>query len=79
MCERTKGYWIKHEKLVKKWDEYVEDIYWDCSVCGYVPYEGADYIRKNHLSNFCPNCGAKMIKKDSIKDIMMNKIILRNE
>ena len=61
MCECTKkGHWVKHEKLVKKWGNYVHDIHWTCSVCGYRPYEGADYIRQNHLSNFCPECGAKM-------------------
>lgn len=24
MSEYTKGYWVKHKKLVKKWDEYEE-------------------------------------------------------
>ena len=60
MCECNKGHWVKHEKLVKWWGDYTPDIYWTCSVCGYQPYEGADYDRKKHLSNFCPDCGEKM-------------------
>ena len=60
MSECIKGHWIKHEKLVKWWGDYAPDIYWTCSVCGYQPYEGTDYDRKKHLSNFCPECGKKM-------------------
>ena len=45
MCECNKGHWVKHEKLVKKWGDYTPDIYWTCSVCGYQPYEGADYVK----------------------------------
>lgn len=54
------GHWIKHEDLRQGYGEIIKDIYWTCSVCGYRPYEGADYIRQNHLSNFCPECGVKM-------------------
>lgn len=60
MCECNKGHWVKNQKLVKAWCDYTYDIYWTCSVCGYRPYEGTDYDRKKHLSNFCPDCGAKM-------------------
>lgn len=60
MCECNKGHWVKHENLVKCSLDYVHDIHWTCSNCGYEPYEGADCDRQNHLSNFCPNCGKKM-------------------
>ena len=60
MCECNKGHWVRYEGLIKRWVDYVYDIHWACSNCGYQPYEGADYDRQNHLSNFCPNCGKKM-------------------
>ena len=60
MCECDKGHWVRHEELVKRWGNYIYDAHWTCSNYGYQPYEGADYDRKNHLSNFCPECGKKM-------------------
>lgn len=56
----TKAHWVKNQKLVKAWCDYIYDIYWTCSNCGYRPYEGTDCDRKKHLSNFCPECGKKM-------------------
>lgn len=60
MCECDKGHWVRHEELIKRWGNYIYDAHWTCSNCGYQPYEGADYDRKNHLSNFYPECGKKM-------------------
>ena len=51
------GYWIKHNTPNKT-------HYYDCSLCGCVApcTETADsYLWK--LSNFCPDCGAKMEEK----------------
>ena len=48
-----KGHWIKHNTP--------NNTYYDCSLCGCVApcTETADsYLWK--LSNFCPDCGAKM-------------------
>lgn len=60
MCECDKGHWVRHEELIKRWGNYIYDAHWTCFNYGYQPYEGADYDRKNHLSNFCPECGKKM-------------------
>ena len=51
MCEYDKGHWVRHEELIKRWGNYIYDAHWTCSNYGYQPYEGADYDRKNHLSN----------------------------
>ena len=61
--------------------DYAPDIYWTCSVCGYQPYEGADYDRKNHLSNFCPNCGKKWnimnnINGNYLSSFLLGKLII---
>ena len=52
--ESQMGYWIKHNTPNNTY-------YYDCSLCGCVApcTETADsYLWK--LSNFCPDCGAKM-------------------
>lgn len=56
--EPRKGYWIKHNTPNGTY-------YYDCSLCGCVApcTETADsYLWK--LSNFCPDCGAKMNKEE---------------
>lgn len=56
--EPKKGHWIKHNTLNGAY-------YYDCSLCGCVApcTETADsYLWK--LSNFCPDCGAKMNKEE---------------
>ena len=51
---RQQGEWI--EKL-----DYNRDTYYDCSVCGnsWTTIEGTPW---DNGMNFCPNCGAKMLK-----------------
>lgn len=56
--EPRKGHWIKHNTPNGTY-------YYDCSLCGCVApcTETADsYLWK--LSNFCPDCGAKMNKEE---------------
>ena len=52
--ERPQGEWV--EKL-----DYNRDTYYDCSVCGnsWTTIEGTPW---DNGMNFCPNCGASMLK-----------------
>lgn len=49
------------EQKTGKWNlctsEKYDVDYYVCSNCGYEPY------RKMDISNYCPNCGARMIGK----------------
>ena len=46
--------------------EWIETKYytWECNVCGFHPFKG--YIPKNPNFNFCPNCGAYMLKHELV-------------
>ena len=57
--ERPHGEWIEKE-------DFNQDIYYDCSVCGnsWCTLEGTPW--QNGM-NFCPNCGASMVKKEGWK------------
>lgn len=49
-----KGKWIKQED---------EQCWWyECSECGHLPPK--DTFKQEWLSNFCPNCGARMVGED---------------
>lgn len=59
--ESKTGHWIEHNTP--------NTCYYDCSLCGCVApcTEFADsYLWK--LSNFCPNCGAKMVESQERSD-----------
>ena len=51
--EATRGKWIK-ENIVLTTDP--PQYRWHCSECGVIKYWFDDSV----LTNFCPNCGAKM-------------------
>ena len=52
--ERKKGEWIEQT-------DYVGDTYYDCSSCGesWTTIDGTPW--ENGM-NFCPHCGAKMVR-----------------
>ena len=59
--ERKKGEWIPTQN--PQWKAYYHD---QCSVCGWWNTKNAvcrDSKKKAHSLNFCPNCGAKMLKE----------------
>ena len=57
--ENIKGEWIKEIKHYK--DDEQEYDYYDiyCSVCGEKPEKAW------HLTNYCPNCGAQMMRGEA--------------
>ena len=57
--EPKMGHWVKHNTSNNTY-------YYDCSLCGCVApcTETADGCLWK-LSNFCPNCGAKMVEQKS--------------
>jgi len=58
--KNVKGQWLDY------WDNPIKS-YFDgrysthCSVCGYHP----EYEEEMHSANFCPNCGAEMVRGES--------------
>ena len=52
--ERKKGKWIEQT-------DYIGDTYYDCSVCGesWTTIDGTPW--ENGM-NFCPHCGARMVR-----------------
>ena len=61
--ERKTGRWIYEERkrLVDETDDgpvYRTEKWWSCSECGYAK----GYQISNPSSNYCENCGAKMLK-----------------
>lgn len=58
---------ISHGQWQGEGDGYAETVdgemaivfnVWNCSVCGHCIDDGTDDVK--YLSNYCPNCGAKM-------------------
>ena len=69
--EQKSGKWIKtdieHEKIATK-GTYTTTI-WNCSECGAEPLaEGASDLADYAFSNFCPNCGARMIESQESEE-----------
>ena len=74
--EPKTGHWIEHD-----WEDMREKGYYRCSVCGTgyqrfkkgtrksdVPYiDGQEYTLHN-IDNYCPNCGARMVKPQESED-----------
>ena len=52
ITDRPQGEWIEHHKPFT----WMGFTYWTCSECGYGE-NNQNWIQ----SNFCPNCGARMI------------------
>lgn len=53
--ERKKGEWIQKSRPLDLCTEW----WYECSECGAKPCRDC-YGHPNHLSSFCPNCGADM-------------------
>lgn len=60
-AEAVRGEWVCSERAVKYYgDDIVGYSYWhECSQCGSRPPKNV-FTKQEWLSNFCPNCGAKM-------------------
>lgn len=58
VVKQRKGKWI----LKQEYDISEEDgeKYWECSLCGC----GSDSYDTTYHTNFCPNCGARMVNND---------------
>lgn len=54
--KRPKGEWIEKQDNKGGW--------WECNKCGKEPLRNFDVGLTMALSNFCPNCGAEMRKKE---------------
>ena len=55
------GRWIPSDIDIDEYEKCnVEDWYdWECSVCHY-QMSYVDPVERRHLTNYCPNCGARM-------------------
>ena len=73
--EEAYGYVSEHEILnaptaepkVGRWiekEDGLEGQYWDCSVCGISWAFNDSGTPSEHGVNYCPNCGAKMERRD---------------
>lgn len=63
-ADRPQGYWIKHkERTIVRNGNFVDffPTEYECSNCG---LRRATYFINSPLSNYCPNCGAKMEDND---------------
>lgn len=51
------GRWVEHHEPYT-WMGYT---YWSCSECGFECGYGKDIL---HITDYCPNCGAKMDERE---------------
>lgn len=51
----------KEEALSTSWDERIYDYDWE----EILQYSHTDTHTEHHLTNYCPNCGAKMDEKNN--------------
>lgn len=52
------------EPKTGKW-KYTKFHTWGCSQCKKNPTKGLGYVQsKDELFDFCPNCGARMVRED---------------
>ena len=59
-AEAVQGEWIRKEKEINDCDGHRAFYWYECSQCGTKPPK--DTWGHEWHSNFCPNCGAKMVK-----------------
>lgn len=57
--ERKIGKWIKKSKRL----DFCTEWWYECSECGNKPPNDR-YGHPNYLTDFCPNCGVKMIGEE---------------
>lgn len=61
--EVVHGRWIPSDIDIDEHEECMSDdadFYdWECSACHY-QMSYVDPVKRRHLTNYCPNCGAKM-------------------
>ena len=61
--EVVHGRWIPSDIDIDEYEQCMSDTAdfydWECSVCHY-QMSYVDPVQRRHLTNYCPNCGAKM-------------------
>lgn len=58
-AEAVQGEWIRKEKEINDCDGHRAFYWYECDQCGSRPPRN-EYTKQEWLSNFCPNCGARM-------------------
>ena len=67
--EVVHGRWIPSDIDVDEYEQCMSDANdwydWECSVCHY-QMSYVDPVQRKHLTNYCPNCGARMDKGEEL-------------